>query len=33
MNVAAAELRAGFVETEETRSWDTGHSPEMQAAQ
>ncbi len=33
MNVAAAELRAGFVETDETRSWDTGHSPEMQAAQ
>jgi aerobic C4-dicarboxylate transport protein len=33
MNIAAAELRAGFVETEETRSWDTGHSPEMQAAQ
>jgi aerobic C4-dicarboxylate transport protein len=33
MNVAAAELRAGFVESEETRSWDTGHSPEMQAAQ
>jgi Na+/H+-dicarboxylate symporter len=33
MNVAAAELRTGFVESEETRSWDTGHSPEMQAAQ
>jgi aerobic C4-dicarboxylate transport protein len=33
MNVAAAELRVGFVETDETRSWDTGHSPEMQAAQ
>src|SRR6202040_241947 len=33
MNVAASELRAGFVETDETRSWDTGHSPEMQAAQ
>ncbi len=33
MNVASAELRAGFVETDETRSWDTGHSPEMQAAQ
>jgi Na+/H+-dicarboxylate symporter len=33
MNVAAAELRAGFVETEETRAWDAGHATEMQAAQ
>jgi hypothetical protein len=33
MNVAAAELRAGFVETEETRAWDVGHATEMQAAQ
>src|SRR6202140_5137688 len=32
MNVAAAEWGAGFVETDETRSWDTGYSPEMQAA-
>jgi Na+/H+-dicarboxylate symporter len=32
MNVANAELKAGFVETEETRNWDSHQEPEMQAA-
>lgn len=32
MEVANAELKAGFVETEETRSWDSHQEPEMQAA-
>jgi Na+/H+-dicarboxylate symporter len=32
MDVANAELKAGFVETEETRSWDSHQEPEMQAA-
>jgi len=32
MKTATAELETGFVETEETRAWDTGHSDEMQAA-
>ncbi|MBB5047294.1 Na+/H+-dicarboxylate symporter [Rhodopseudomonas rhenobacensis] len=31
MKVAAEELRTGFVETEETRSWDMGHSAEIKA--
>jgi aerobic C4-dicarboxylate transport protein len=32
MNVANAELQAGFVETEETRNWDSHQEPDMQAA-
>jgi aerobic C4-dicarboxylate transport protein len=32
MNVANAELRAGFVETDETRNWDSHQEPDMQAA-
>jgi aerobic C4-dicarboxylate transport protein len=32
MNVANAELRAGFVETEETRNRDSHQEPDMQAA-
>jgi hypothetical protein len=32
MEVAKAELQAGFVETDETRAWDTHHEPEMQVA-
>jgi aerobic C4-dicarboxylate transport protein len=32
MNVANAELRAGFVETEETRNWDSHQEPDVQAA-
>jgi Na+/H+-dicarboxylate symporter len=32
MDVAKAELKAGFVETEETRNWDSHQEPEMQAA-
>jgi len=33
MKVANAELSAGFVENDETLSWETGHAPRMQAAQ
>ena len=32
MDVANAELQAGFVETEETRAWDSHNEPETQAA-
>jgi Na+/H+-dicarboxylate symporter len=32
MDVANAELKAGFVETEETRNWDSHQEPEMQVA-
>src|ERR1700737_1340740 len=32
MDVANAEFQAGFVETEETRAWDSHNEPEMQAA-
>jgi aerobic C4-dicarboxylate transport protein len=32
MKTATAELRTGFVETEETRAWETGHASEMQTA-
>src|ERR1700688_4680780 len=32
VNVASAELQAGFIETEETRNWDSYQEPEMQAA-
>ncbi len=32
MKIADAELRSGFVETEETRAWDGGHATETQAA-
>jgi Na+/H+-dicarboxylate symporter len=32
MDVANAELQAGFIETEETRNWDSHQEPEMQAA-
>jgi aerobic C4-dicarboxylate transport protein len=32
MDVANAELKAGFIETEETRSWDSHQEPEMQVA-
>jgi Na+/H+-dicarboxylate symporter len=32
MRIAEAELRSGFVETEETRAWDGGHAAETQAA-
>jgi aerobic C4-dicarboxylate transport protein len=32
MKIAEAELRTGFVETEETRAWDGGHATETQAA-
>jgi aerobic C4-dicarboxylate transport protein len=32
MDVANAELQAGFVETDETRAWDSHNEPEMQAA-
>jgi Na+/H+-dicarboxylate symporter len=32
MDVANAELKAGFVETEETRNWDSHQEPEMRAA-
>ena len=32
MDVANTELQAGFVETEETRNWDSHQEPEMQAA-
>jgi Na+/H+-dicarboxylate symporter len=32
MEVANAELKAGFIETEETRNWDSHQEPEMQAA-
>jgi Na+/H+-dicarboxylate symporter len=32
VNVASAELQAGFIETEETRNWDSHQEPEMQAA-
>jgi Na+/H+-dicarboxylate symporter len=32
MEVANAELKAGFIETEETRSWDSHQEPEMQVA-
>ncbi|HET6839997.1 MAG TPA: C4-dicarboxylate transporter DctA [Bradyrhizobium sp.] len=32
MKIAEAELRSGFVETEETRAWDGGHATETQAA-
>jgi Na+/H+-dicarboxylate symporter len=32
MVVAKAELQAGFVETEETRAWDSHNEPGMQAA-
>ena len=32
MDVANAELQAGFIETEETRNWDAHQEPEMQAA-
>jgi aerobic C4-dicarboxylate transport protein len=32
MDVANAELQAGFFETEETRAWDAPDRPEMQAA-
>lgn len=32
MKVAEAELRSGFVESDETRAWDHGHEPEMQTA-
>jgi aerobic C4-dicarboxylate transport protein len=32
MAVAKAELRAGFVETDETRAWDSHNEPEMQVA-
>jgi aerobic C4-dicarboxylate transport protein len=32
MKIAEAELRTGFVETEETRAWDGGHAAETQAA-
>jgi Na+/H+-dicarboxylate symporter len=32
MDVANAEFQAGFVETEETRAWDSHNEPEMRAA-
>ena len=32
MDVANAEFQTGFVETEETRAWDSHNEPEMQAA-
>src|ERR1700736_4321271 len=32
MDVANAEFQAGFVETEETRAWDSHNEPEMQSA-
>jgi aerobic C4-dicarboxylate transport protein len=32
MDVANAEFQAGFVETEETRAWDSHNEPEMQTA-
>jgi Na+/H+-dicarboxylate symporter len=32
MGVAKAELQAGFVETDETRAWDSHNEPEMQVA-
>jgi aerobic C4-dicarboxylate transport protein len=32
MDVAAAEFQAGFVETDETRAWDSHDEPEMQVA-
>jgi hypothetical protein len=32
MEVAKAELQAGFVETDATRAWDSPHEPEMQVA-
>jgi hypothetical protein len=32
MKTAAAELETGFIETEETRAWDAGHSGESQTA-
>ena len=32
MDVAKAELQAGFVETGETRAWDSHNEPEMQVA-
>jgi aerobic C4-dicarboxylate transport protein len=32
MDVATAEFQAGFVETEETRAWDSHNEPEMQTA-
>jgi aerobic C4-dicarboxylate transport protein len=32
MAVANAELQAGFIETEETRAWDSRNEPEMQPA-
>jgi aerobic C4-dicarboxylate transport protein len=33
MSSAQAELQSGFIETEETRAWDTHGRPEMQAAE
>jgi Na+/H+-dicarboxylate symporter len=32
MKTATAELETGFIETEETRAWDAGHSGESQTA-
>jgi Na+/H+-dicarboxylate symporter len=32
MKTATAELETGFIETEETRAWEAGHSGEMQTA-
>jgi aerobic C4-dicarboxylate transport protein len=32
MKTATAELEAGFIETEETRAWEAGHSGEMQTS-